>query len=370
MLGGGQLGRMFALAARQCGYRVIVFGDAPDSPAGQVADRVFSAGFDDLAALTQLASQVEVVTLEQENIPLATLEHLASRVPVHPSPALVRAAQNRLIEKRALRSLGIATADFAEIKSFTDLEQARASFGDVIVKTATLGYDGKGQIRVRPEDALEVVWRQMNTVSPWIAEKVVLFDFELSIVASRFAGGACAFYEPAENEHVHHILDLSVSPSPRISAAMADEARAMARAILEHFDVYGVLCVEFFAAGGRLLVNEIAPRPHNSGHLTINACRSSQFEQQFRAVCGLPSGDVRQPQPAAMIQLLGDHIATTTAEQWQSVFALPDVHVHLYGKAEARTRRKMGHLTATADSSQAAIERVRFARQLLTPHDG
>lgn len=366
MLGGGQLGRMFALAARQCGYRVIVFGDPDDSPAGQVSDRCFDAPFMDLDALRAFAKIVDVVTFEQENIPVATVEALQEIVPVYPGPDLLRASQNRLLEKTSLRQIGIPTADFVRVKSADELRRAIVRFGgDAILKTVTLGYDGKGQARVGSTSNCEDIWSQFR-VDEAIVERVIEFAFELSIVASRFGDGSCAFFAPVLNHHVNHILDVSVSPSPLITDQQAKSAEEIARAILEHFHVIGVLCVEFFATtDGRLLVNEIAPRPHNSGHLTINACRSSQFEQQVRAVCGLTSGDICVERPAAMINLLGDHLQHATPERWKSVFAMPGVHVHLYGKSEARSGRKMGHFTATAATAAEAERLVRAARDCL-----
>ena len=366
MLGGGQLGRMFATAARQFGYRMIVFGDPDDSPAGQVSDQCFDAPFTDVDALRNFARIVDVVTFERENIPVATVETLREFVPVYPGPELLQASQNRLLEKASLRNIGIPTADFVRITSSEELRQAVIGFGgDAILKTVTLGYDGKGQARVRSTSNCDEIWNQL-LVNEAIVERVVEFEFELSIVASRFGDGSCAFFAPVLNHHVNHILDVSVSPTPLITDQQAKSAEEIARAILGHFHVIGVLCVEFFATtDGRLLVNEIAPRPHNSGHLTINACRSSQFEQQVRAVCGMPSGDVSVLRPAAMVNLLGDHLQDATAERWKSVFAMPGVHVHLYGKSEARIGRKMGHLTATAETAAKAESLVRAARDCL-----
>lgn len=355
MLGGGQLGRMFGLAARRCGYRLVTYGDPADSPCGQISDAGFPQSFTDWDALREFATAVSVVTWEQENIPVETVEFLRERVPVYPSVQLLRASQHRLLEKTAMRSLGIPTADFLRITSVAELQAGLVAFGGTgILKTVTLGYDGKGQAKLSANDDLAGVWQRFR-VSEAILERIVDFDFELSIVCSRFADGSCHFFEPSLNEHVNHILDVSLAPALRISAQQAAEAREMARTILEHFDVYGVLCVELFVdRSGRLLVNEIAPRPHNSGHLTIEACGSSQFEQQFRAVAGLSSGDVSMRSPAAMINLLGDHLGGATAERWSEVFAIPGLFVHMYGKREARVGRKMGHLTVLADRSEEA----------------
>lgn len=366
ILGGGQLGRMFALSARQNGYRVVAFGDPADSPAGQVSDRSFHAGFDNRDALLEFARTVDVVTYEQENIPVSTVEFLLQHVNVFPGVELLSASQHRLMEKNALRKIGIPTADFLGVTSAKELAEAVCQFGgEAILKTVTMGYDGKGQARVRSSDDLEGIWKTF-AVAEAIVEKIVDFEFELSIVAARFSDGTCAFYPPVRNDHVNHILDLSVSPAEDVSISMCDEAVAMARAILEHFGVIGVLCVELFAThDGHLLANEIAPRPHNSGHLTIDACPSSQFEQQFRAICGLGSGETRMRAPAAMVNLLGDHLINATPKRWSSVFGLPGVHVHMYGKAESRAGRKMGHLTVTGPTAAEARDRALEARRQL-----
>lgn len=366
MLGGGQLGRMFGMAARRCGYRIAMYGDPADSPCGQISDLSFPGDFTDHEALARFAQSVSVVTYEQENIPVSTVEFLQNFVPVFPGPQLLKASQNRLLEKTSLRSIGIPTADFLRITSAEDLIQGLAAFGGVgILKTVTMGYDGKGQAKIKETDDCHAIWKDFG-VSEAILERLVDFQFELSIVASRFSDNSCHFFTPALNHHVNHILDVSISPSPEISARHTEESRQMARGILEHFDVRGVLCVEFFATpDGHLLVNEIAPRPHNSGHLTIEACHSSQFEQQFRAVCGLPSGDVTPRSPAVMINLLGEHLLNVTPERWSSVFAMKDVYVHMYGKAEARIGRKMGHITVLAGDCQTAEQRAREARHRL-----
>lgn len=362
MLGGGQLGRMFAMAARQCGYGVQIFGDPANSPAGQVSDRSWPSSFTDFDALRQFAENVDVVTYEQENIPVATVESLLQHVPVFPGPELLRASQHRLLEKSSLRGIGIPTADFLKITSVAELQAGVAQFGgDAILKTVTLGYDGKGQARINSTSDFVAIWQSFK-VSEAILEKIVPFAHELSIVASRFSDGSCSFFAPVVNHHENHILDVSISPSPLISDRQTHEAQQIARAILEHFSVIGVLCVEFFAThDGTLLVNEIAPRPHNSGHLTINGCRSSQFEQQVRAVCGLATGDVSMQTPAVMLNLLGDHLMNTTPQMWQRVFAHPEIHVHMYGKSEVRHGRKLGHLTVVGNDVVAA---ERLGRQM------
>lgn len=357
---------MFAAVARQFGYGIHVFGDEQDSPAGQLSDRTWTTSFDDHSQLRQFAQCVDVVTYEQENIPVPAVEVVQEFVPVRPGAALLRAAQHRLIEKSSLRDIGIPTADFFGVQSVAQLQSGLQSFGGKgILKTVTLGYDGKGQARLTAESDVAAVWQTLG-VSEAILEREIDFRCEISIVAARFVDGQVVCYQPSMNTHVNHILDVSVSPSPEIDRNLVRKATEIARAILEHFDAVGVLCVEFFVTtDGRLLVNEIAPRPHNSGHLTIDACPASQFEQQVRAVCGLPPGDVRQDRPAAMINLLGDHLMNANAEQWQSVFGLSDVRVHMYGKSEARIGRKMGHLTVVAETPELAVERGLAARNLL-----
>lgn len=366
MLGGGQLGRMFAIAARQCGYCVQIFGDPENSPAGQVSDRSWPSAFTDHDALRQFAEHVDVVTYEQENIPVATVDFLLQHVPVFPGPELLRASQHRLLEKTSLRGIGIPTADFLKITSAAELQSGVAQFGgDAILKTVTLGYDGKGQARINSQSGFAEIWQSFK-VSEAILEKVVPFAHELSIVASRFVDGTCSFFPPVLNHHENHILDVSISPSPLISEHQTLDAQQIARAILEHFNVIGVLCVEFFATHDRaLLVNEIAPRPHNSGHLTINACRSSQFEQQVRAICGLSTGNVAMQTPAVMLNLLGDHLLHANSQAWQKVFTHPDIHVHMYGKSEIRLGRKLGHLTVVGPDVAAAERIGRQARGAL-----
>ncbi len=366
MLGGGQLGRMFALAARRSGYHVQIFGDHSSSPAGQVADRSWPAALTEESQLRQFAEHVSVVSLETENIPVRTVEFLEQFVPVYPSRELLRASQHRLLEKTMLRSIGIPTADFFSVKGIEDLQNGLLQFGGTgILKTVTEGYDGKGQVRIASLNGGEAAWSSLKTEEA-ILEREISFDCEVSVVAGRFADGRVVSFRPTVNHHVNHILDVSVTPSSLLDPATEKQASEIAAAILEHFGTYGVLCVEFFLTkSGQLLVNEIAPRPHNSGHLTIEACRSSQFEQQFRAISGMPSGDVSQVCPAAMINLLGDHLMNATPERWQSVFAMPNVFVHLYGKAEARRGRKMGHLTVLAETSERAEATARKARAIL-----
>jgi 5-(carboxyamino)imidazole ribonucleotide synthase len=365
VLGGGQLGRMFALAARRLGYRVAVLVPEDDSPTGQVADRSVRAEYTDLDAVERFAREVDVVTFEFENVPAATAEAAARHAPVRPAGAVLHAAQDRAREKRALAGLGLATAPWAALATAAELAGAGARVGfPAILKSSSSGYDGKGQVRVERAAYLAAAWRAIGEV-PAVLEGLVRFQAELSVVGARGLDGHVALYEPTRNEHAEHILDVSVCPAP-LPAAVATEAQAMARAVLEGLDVVGVLCVELFLdEGGTLRVNEIAPRPHNSGHLTLDAHVCCQFEQQVRAVCGLPLGSsARRVPAAAMANLLGD-LWREGEPDWAAALADPDVRLHLYGKTRAARGRKMGHLTVAAPDGRAARERALAARAAL-----
>ncbi len=365
VLGSGQLGRMFALAARRMGYRVHTFSPDTDTPTGQVADREVTAAYEDLDAVRDFARQVSVVTFEFENVPAETAAAVAEIVPVRPGGDVLHIAQNRLREKTWLARNGIPCAPFRHITALADLESALSQLGTpAILKTAGFGYDGKGQVRIHSANEADAAWQELGG-QECVLEGFVAFEREVSVVAARNVSGDFAHYGVIENAHVHGILDVSVAPS-LLGEGIAAEAVAITRAIFDTLDVVGTLCVEFFlTAGGRLLVNEMAPRPHNSGHLTIDAHVTSQFEQQLRAVCGLPLGSTQQLRPAAMANLLGDLWQHGTPN-WAAALALPGVKLHLYGKEEARPGRKMGHLTALADTPEEAERRVRQARAALT----
>ncbi len=364
VLGSGQLGRMFALAARRMGYRVHTLSPDSDTPTGQVADVEITAPYDDLDAVRRFASQVQVLTFEFENVPAETTAAAAEIVPVRPSGEVLYVTQHRLREKTFLRQHGFPTTDFRAVRCAADLRTALTEIGpSAVLKTAGYGYDGKGQHRISTAEEARrlesVVERQEH-----ILEAFVDFACELSVVAARGTEGAFCHWGPILNTHSRHILDTSVCPA-MLPPSVEQEAIAIARAILEALDVVGVLCVEFFlSTSGKLLVNELAPRPHNSGHLTIDACVTSQFEQQLRAVCGLPLGAVTQLRPAAMANLLGD-LWRDGEPDWPAVCRFPDVKLHLYGKVEARPGRKMGHLTALADTADEAVRRVTQARAAL-----
>ncbi len=365
MLGGGQLGRMFTLAARQMGYRVSVLTPEGDSPTGQIAHQEHCAPYDDVDAVSRFAEQVAVVTFEFENVPAETVAAAEKHAPVRPGGELLHTTQNRLREKRALAAAGVPTVRFAAIESEDDLAAAVDDIGTPsILKTAAWGYDGKGQARIeQPEDA-ERAWSDIGR-STAVLEAVAPFEREISVVGARGLDGSIALYQPFDNDHHRHILDVTLSPAD-IPERTAVQAHDFTRTLLEAWDVVGVLCVEMFLLpNGELLVNEIAPRPHNSGHVTIDSHVCSQFEQQVRAVCGLPLGSPTQHTPAAMVNLLGD-LWQDGEPDWASVCATEAVALHLYGKAEARPGRKMGHLTAVGPTLTEARDRALAARRALT----
>lgn len=365
VLGGGQLGRMFAIAARQMGYRVTVFAPGKDTPTGQVADHAFRAPYDDLDAVRRFAAEVSVVTFEFENVPAETAAAAAEVAPVRPAGSLLHTAQHRRREKEAVAAAGVPTVAFGVVDTAADLEAAVARIGTPsILKTSASGYDGKGQVKVlRPEDASEA-WSSIGQ-APSVLEAFAEFEREISVVGARGLDGDVALYEPFENIHENHILDVTLSPA-RIDEKTRIRALEIARTLLDAWSVVGVVCFEFFDLGdGELVVNELAPRPHNSGHLTIDGHRCSQFEQQVRAVCGLPLGSTERVAPSVMVNLLGD-LWTHGEPDWAAACAVPGVSLHLYGKHAARPGRKMGHLTAVATTLEDARERALRARAALT----
>jgi 5-(carboxyamino)imidazole ribonucleotide synthase len=364
VLGSGQLGRMLGLAARRLGYRLHTYSPDSDSPTGQIADREVTGSYDDLDALRSFAGGVDVVTFEFENVPSASVAAIAERALVRPAGSVLHTTQHRGREKGFLSGAGIPVAPYALVGTADDLDAAVARLGTpAILKTASFGYDGKGQSRIdRAADAI-AAWDQIGR-QPAVIEAFVDFERELSVIAARGADGRFAHYGVIENAHARHILDVSMAPA-RVPPDVEREAIAIARATLEALDVVGVLCVELFLTrDGRVLVNELAPRTHNSGHLTIEAAETSQFEQQLRAVCGLPLGSTALLRPAAMGNLLGD-LWQDGEPCWADALRRPGVHLHLYGKREAKPGRKMGHLTALADTAEAAAARVREARAVL-----
>ena len=365
VLGTGQLGRMFAIAARRMGYRVHAFSPDRDTPTGQVADREVTAAYDDLDALRAFARGVQVVTFEFENVPAASVDAIAELVPVRPSGFVLHTAQHRAREKTFLANAGLPVTPFALIDSEADLDAAIARLGSpAVLKTASFGYDGKGQAKVSSAADARAAWETLNR-QPCVLEAFIEFDREVSVIAARGVDGAIAHYGVIENVHRHHILDVSVSPA-NVPPDVEREAVRIASATLEALDLVGLLCVEMFLArDGSLLINELAPRPHNSGHLTFDAHVTSQFEQQLRAVCGLPLGSTDRLRPAAMSNLLGD-IWRNGEPDWSAALRFPGVKLHLYGKTDPRPGRKMGHLTALADTPAEAIRAVTAARDALT----
>ena len=363
IFGSGQLGRMTAIAAKQMGYRVHVFSPSHDSPAGQVADLEIQAPYDDVEAIERFAKQVSVITLEFENIPVDTLRAAAKHAPVHPSDHVLGTAQNRIREKSVLKEAGLPVANSHPIRSLEDLKTASQEFLPGVLKTANGGYDGKGQVIVKAADEVDSAWAQLDTDEA-IFEEFVDFDCEISVVAARNTNGMIACYDPVRNVHRNHILDVSLSPAGMTSKLVAD-AKEMASTVMEELKVIGVICIEFFVTrDGQLVINEIAPRPHNSGHLTIDSHLTSQFEQQVRAVCGLELGSTEQIKPAAMVNLLGDCWADGEPK-WDSALGIPNIKLHLYGKDVPAIGRKMGHITALADSPEQAAEDAKAARSLL-----
>ncbi|MDA1183631.1 MAG: 5-(carboxyamino)imidazole ribonucleotide synthase [Acidobacteria bacterium] len=364
LLGGGQLGRMFAMAARRMGYRVHTFSPEDDSPAGQIADIEVTAPYADIEALRTFAGGVDVVTFEFENIPIEAIDAVEALVRVCPSGVALHIAQHRAREKTFLADRGIPTVPFASAESFDELWDAVASVGTpAVIKTAAFGYDGKGQHKVTTPADVEHIWTAIGH-QPAVVEKFISLQAEISIVAARGADGDIAMYSPFENRHRDHILDVTTVPAA-IAPAMVTQANDITRTILEELQYVGVLCVEFFVStDGELLVNELAPRPHNSGHLTIDAAVTSQFEQQVRAVCGLPLGSPAIPRPAAMANLLGD-LWVDGEPNWAAACRFADVKLHLYGKTEPRPGRKMGHLTAVAATVNEAQDLVIAARDAL-----
>jgi len=363
VLGSGQLGRMFAIAARRMGYRVHTFSPDRDSPTGQIADVEIDAPYEDLDRVRQFASAVDVVTFEFENVPAATADAAAECALVRPAGEVLHITQHRLREKSYLARHGFPVTRFEPIRTAEDLDLAARDFGPAILKTAGFGYDGKGQYRVNSLEEARAAWESMGRQEA-VLEALVDFEAEISVVGVRDIAGHCCFFAPSLNQHVNGILDVSSAPAP-FPRRIADEAIAITRGLLEQLRVTGVLCVEFFVTPQHaLFINELAPRPHNSGHLTIDACITSQFEQQLRSICGLPLGSTEMFRPAAMANLLGD-LWQLREPQWAAACARPELKLHLYGKIEPRPGRKMGHLTATASTAEEAERIVREARARL-----
>ena len=353
ILGGGQLGRMFTMAARTMGYQVMVLDPDPDSPAGLVADEHVQADYTDPDALRTLGQACAAVTTEFENVPAASLIALAAYCRVSPGANTVAIVQDRSHEKTWLRAQGFATAPFAVVTAMSELEAAMARIGaPALLKVSRLGYDGKGQTRVNTTDEARAAFSEFGG-QVCVLEGFVALDCEISVVLARDDAGHCALFPVAENQHVNGILDVSIVPA-RVSDALIAQANAMACDVADKLAYIGVMAVEFFVTNGQLLINEIAPRPHNSGHYTLDACVTDQFEQQVRALAGLPLGDTRLLSPVTMVNILGDRWMDRTPN-WASLLAHPAIKLHLYGKADARAGRKMGHFNVLDADASAAL---------------
>jgi 5-(carboxyamino)imidazole ribonucleotide synthase len=353
MLGGGQLGRMFTLAAHSMGYRVAVLDPDPLSPAGAIADVHLKAAYQDREALQQLADSCAAVTTEFENVPAESLRWLASHCIVRPASDPVAVAQDRVREKAFFRNCDLSVAPYAVIDTLNDLASPDTRLFPGVLKRARFGYDGKGQARVANAEETRAAFVRFGS-DTCVLEKLVDLACEISVVVARGANGAARVFPVAENQHRQGILDVCIVPA-RVAPALAQQAERAAMLIAERLQYIGVLAAEFFVTSdGELLVNEIAPRPHNSAHYTIDACATSQFEQQTRALCGLALGDTRLLTPVVMVNLLGEAWAGGVPD-WQRLFDNPRAKLHLYGKHEARPGRKMGHFTVLGDSAEAAL---------------
>jgi 5-(carboxyamino)imidazole ribonucleotide synthase len=363
LLGGGQLGRMFTVAARTLGYRVTVLDPDPHAPAAEFATAHLATAFTDPQAIEELARTCAAVTTEFENAPADALDAIGASTVVRPAGASVAIAQDRRREKSFFTENGFPLGAWARIDSPTDFDAALEKVPlPALLKTARLGYDGKGQARIASRDELASTFASWKNV-PCVLEQLLALEREVSVVLARSAEGAVAVFPVAENRHARGILDVTIAPA-RVESRLAEEAKSLARRVAEGLDYQGVLAVEMFVVGGKLLLNEIAPRPHNSGHYTIDACRTSQFEQQVRVLCGLPLGDPSQHTPAVMVNLLGD-IWRGGEPDWEAVLSHPGARLHLYGKREARPGRKMGHVTICDASAERALEAAMAIRSSL-----
>lgn len=369
VFGGGQLGRMFAHAAQRLGYHVVVFTDEADSPASQVADATVRGDYRDPDAVKEFAQQVDVVTLEFENIHLEAVQRAAEWTLVRPSVDVLAIAQHRIREKQTLHDLGFPVTPFRQVCGYQELPHVAEQLGwPLVLKTAKWGYDGKGQRKahslIEANDALELLGPE-----PVIAEKWITYQAEVSVIVARNPAGQIATYPMFTNTHVRHILDLTTCPASESLRHVADSAQGIARGVAESLMLEGILCVEFFVTSeGQVMINELAPRPHNSGHLTIEGARTSQFEQQVRAICNLPLGDATIIQPAAMVNLLGD-IWGDSLPRFDHALEYPMTYLHLYGKHTARVGRKMGHITVLDASPEQAAHRALAAREQLVSRE-
>ena len=367
MLGGGQLGRFFVIAAHEMGYKVTVLDPDKNSPAGEIADVHLCAAFDDIIALNTLANTCQAISTEFENVPASTLETLAQRTIVRPSAESVAIAQHRVSEKNFLQNAGLPVAPFVVIDCMTDLPQDDAEIYPAILKVARFGYDGKGQARVKNNAEAQQAFAQFGA-EECVFEKMLNLDYEVSVVLARDSFGNIAAFPTAENSHLNGILDVTVVPARSATAndqSVNQQAQQLAAKLAEKLNYVGVLGVEFFVCDGQLLVNEMAPRPHNSGHYTIDACVTNQFEQQVRVMTGLPLGDARLHSNAVMVNLLGDIWQNDTEPTWLVALSNAKLKMHLYRKHEARAGRKMGHFTVIGEDGQALLKAAMQVRSAL-----
>lgn len=370
ILGGGQLGRMLAQSAQTLGYRVHIYEPQANCPAGAVANQEYNAPYTDLGKLREFARGCDVVTYEFENIPAEPLQEIESLTHLHPHGSVLEICQNRLREKRWLKSNGIPHVNFAEVEEGGDIAAAIKRVGiPCVVKTADFGYDGKGQLKVIDDEGVVLAIEQFAKQRA-VVESYIDFQCELSVVVARSSSGEAKAFPVAENIHTNHILDFSIVPA-RVDEKIQVEAEQLGLSIAEKLDVVGLIAVELFLTDtDQLVVNEMAPRPHNSGHYTMDACVTSQFEQHIRAVCGLPLGDASLRSPVVMVNILGDawfdpKSGGSKVPAWSALLAEPSVKLHLYGKAEPRKGRKMGHFNLTAANTEEALQRARVAKALI-----
>lgn len=360
MLGGGQLGRFFVIAAHEMGYQVTVLDPDKNSPAGKIADVHLCANYDDAAALKQMAETCQAVTTEFENVPAATLEQLAQSTIVHPSAQAVAIAQNRVLEKNFIKNAGLPVAPFVVVNQSADLPADGDAIYPAILKVARFGYDGKGQARVKNQAEAMAAFDAFKQ-EVCVLEHMLPLDLEVSVVLARDAQGNIAAFPTAENSHLNGILDVSIVPA-RCSEVIKANAQELAKKLAKELNYVGVIGVEFFVVGTQLLVNEIAPRPHNSGHYTIDACVTNQFEQQVRVTAGQPLGDAQLHSDAVMVNILGDSWVDGKEPDWYKAFAHANLKLHLYGKHEPRKARKMGHFTVIGQDKDAVLNVARIAR--------
>ena len=363
MLGGGQLGRFFVIAAHELGYKVTVLDPDQNSPAGKIADVHICANFDDAVALKKMADTCQAVTTEFENVPAKSLEKLALATTVRPSAACVAIAQHRVLEKNFIKDAGLPVAPFVVINSANDLPNDTSTIYPAILKVARFGYDGKGQVRVKNQVEAQKAFTEFKQET-CVLEQMLVLDLEVSVVLARDSMGNIAAFPTAENSHLNGILDISIVPA-RCSEVIKANAQELAKKLAEKLDYVGVLGVEFFVVGSQLLVNEIAPRPHNSGHYTIDACITNQFEQQVRVMTGLALGDGSLHSNAVMVNILGDSWVNNVEPAWNKALAHANLKLHLYGKHEPRKARKMGHFTVLGKNKKNVLNAALIARSQL-----